>query len=260
MGFTNDGSSWEIALYDGTTTTHITDDAIYDINPKISGSNVVWQTFDGNDTELALYDGTTTIQLTNNGYEDVEYTIDGNTIVWEGWVGGIPQIFMAVPTFYSINNASAQIEYKWNGDQGKGRDGLPPGQTPFKGTLALTAFLVDGDSDCGTLIWEYDPIDLSVLNIVEDTVRLYWYDESTSTWILAGEASNNTQNGDGEFVLGAPTDVLGDWGLDIPNNYAWANIDHASEYALVGQQIPEPTTIALLAIGGIGLIRRKRKQ
>ena len=120
-----------------------------------------------------------------------------------------------------------------------------------------------GGNDFATLQWAYTPIDLSVLNISEDSLRLYWYNDVDDLWVLAGEASNNTPNG-GQFVLGGPTLNLGDWGLDIENNFAWANIDHASEYALVGlsllNAVPEPSSTALLGLGGIGLLLRKRRR
>ena len=63
-------------------------------------------------------------------------------------------------------------------------------------------------------------------------------------------------------MLGGPTTNLGDWGLDIDNNFAWANIDHASEYALVGlslNAVPEPTSTALLALGGLAVMMRRKR-
>ena len=50
---------------------------------------------------------------------------------------------------------------------------------------------------------------------------------------------------------------VGDWGVDTSGDEAWAIVNHNSEFAVV----PEPSTIALLAIGlaGIGLAASKRK-
>jgi hypothetical protein len=184
-----------------------------------------------------------------SGFASKEYTPDGGEM--GDWA---PAIQASMPTV-TIDSADAKLRYDWDGDQGLGRDGLPPGQTPFHGTLELSDFTLDDGFEFATLIWEYNPIDLSVLNIAEETVRLYWYKESTGEWVLAGEASNNVKNG-GQFVLGAPTDSLGDWGLDMTGNYAWANIDHASKYALVGFMIPEPASLLLLILGICALHRR----
>jgi len=109
-----------------------------------------------------------------------------------------------------------------------------------------------------TLKVAYDEGALGSLGILEETLRLYWWDEGRTEWTLAGNPSNNAKNPLAEFVLGAPTDELGDWGLDMTGDYVWANIDHASVYAPAG--VPEPSTLTLLALGGLAVLRRRRKQ
>jgi hypothetical protein len=49
----------DIFLFDGVTTLPVTDDLQEEANPDVSGSRVVWQTFDGFDWEIALWDADT---------------------------------------------------------------------------------------------------------------------------------------------------------------------------------------------------------
>ncbi len=51
----NDGNDDEIYLYNGTTTTNISNNTIIDYDPQISGNNIVWTGNDGNDSEIYLY-------------------------------------------------------------------------------------------------------------------------------------------------------------------------------------------------------------
>jgi hypothetical protein len=44
--------------------------------------------------------------------------------------------------------------------------------------------------------------------------------------------------------------TLGDWGVDVQTHTVWAVLDHNSDFAVV----PEPSTLALLGAGGIGLV------
>ncbi|MDP7288365.1 MAG: PEP-CTERM sorting domain-containing protein [Phycisphaerae bacterium] len=50
-------------------------------------------------------------------------------------------------------------------------------------------------------------------------------------------------------------DYLGSFGVDIANDTVWAVLDHNSIYGVV----PEPTSIAMLAMGGLAVWRRRRK-
>lgn len=48
--------------------------------------------------------------------------------------------------------------------------------------------------------------------------------------------------------------TLGSWGVDIDDNTVWAILDHNSEFGAV----PEPGSMALLAVGAAALFRRRR--
>ena len=55
--------------------------------------------------------------------------------------------------------------------------------------------------------------------------------------------------------------TLGDWGVDTVNHTVWAVLDHNSDFAVT----PEPSTLALLAAGAMGLAgfvwrQRRRKR
>jgi len=144
-------------------------------------------------------------------------------------------------------------------------DGFSAGGFTTQGLGAATplAFTVSVDNlvlDAGmaTLTVDYDPVEIASAGIVEDSLRLHWWDEGLNSWSLAGRYSNN-DNTMGQFVIGAPTSTLGDWGIDMAGNYVWANIDHASTYSLAGEVIPEPTMISLVALSGLLMLRRKKR-
>jgi len=46
--------------------------------------------------------------------------------------------------------------------------------------------------------------------------------------------------------------------VDADNNRLWANIDHAFTYAMA--PVPEPATLALVALGGVTMLVRRRRQ
>jgi len=142
-------------------------------------------------------------------------------------------------------------------DDGYTTAGMPDGSIALDQTIELddlTFVPDDNDKDMVTLTASYDESELSAKGVDEATLRLYWHDESIDEWLLAGRVSNLDQSS-GEFVAGAATGVLGDWGLDATSNQVWANIDHASTYAIAG--IPEPATLTLLAVGALWFTRRR---
>ena len=137
---------------------------------------------------------------------------------------------------------------------GYGVGGMGSDAVPMPFTVDVSDLTLEGGF--ATLKVEYDPAEVLALGIDEATLRLYWWDEAGSSWVLAGRASNLDQT-TGQFVPGPPTDVHGDWGLDMADKSLWANIDHASTYAAAG--VPEPATLSMLALAGLAVIRRKRR-
>jgi len=134
---------------------------------------------------------------------------------------------------------------------------MEPGSIALDDTYDVEDITPDAGEDFVTFEVLYDPPDLIPEGILEESLRLYVYDEIGETWGLAGRHSN-TNSASGSFVMGAPTSVLGDWGVDTINDRVWANIDHASSY-VVGGIVPEPGTSALLILGAAAVLRRRAR-
>ncbi len=102
----------EVMLYDGSTTTALTNNSVEERNPQISGTNVVWEQWDGNDWEIILYDGNSIAQLTNNAYDDTNPQIDGAFITWQGSDGSDTEIFAydgAIVTQVTNNSTNDEL-------------------------------------------------------------------------------------------------------------------------------------------------------
>jgi hypothetical protein len=93
-GQTPGSSRYEIFLYDGASTTQLTNNIYDDTPPALNdGGSIVWSGCDGvscnavdGDNEIFLFDGASTTQLTDNGYHDLCPEINENGYVtWEGW-------------------------------------------------------------------------------------------------------------------------------------------------------------------------------
>jgi len=102
---------------------------------------------------------------------------------------------------------------------------LPPGKR------GLRLFRLIAENGAGDAIHQfeanynlevsYTDADLAKLGINENTLKLYFYDEATSQWILIGTT------------------------LDAPNNKVAGALDHFTDFALLGDPVTQPTARSL---------------
>ena len=96
----------------------------------------------------------------------------------------------------------------------------------------------------------------------EDVPQVVWWDETDSEWKLANaDCGGHTYSGGwrGNFLPDIADDlVLGDYGYydDASYKFGWAYVDHYTDFGMV----PEPGTMVLLGLGGIGLLIRRRRR
>jgi len=115
------------------------------------------------------------------------------------------------------------------------------------------------DGKLYVLTISYDEADLG--GHPEDALRLGWLNTEINKWVIA--VLGNTSGSYQDLGVSAWTTIgtlgaedLGKLGVDTTNNYVWAVLNHNSQFAV----IPEPTSLALLGLGAMGLLARRRQR
>ena len=260
-----DGTGFSLLHEFGATS----DGALPYGQPTLVGNTLYGMTYDGGahnkgtifkvDTDGTGYSVVHDFNNTDGGNPYESFALHGSSLYGMATYGGSTGadggvIFKLDPlSMASLAVGSGTVTFTDNGlaAGGYSTQGLAGGTLPS--TVSIQNLVLSGGM--ATLKVIYSPTVLVDEGIDEATFRLYWYDTSASQWLLAGRNSNNNQT-TGSFVLGGPTGILGDWGIDMANNYVWANIDHASTYGMAG--VPEPATMGLLGVGALSLLRRRR--
>lgn len=136
---------------------------------------------------------------------------------------------------------------------GQGNELKVVSQKPGRGgdTIDLNNITPDTGRDSVTIIIEYKVPDILPQDLVAESLRMFFFDQTSGQFDLAG--TNN-------MGLASPTNALGDYGVNIIGDkvQVWTNINHASTYVVAGEVVPEPASLALLSICSVALLRRRR--
>ncbi len=111
----------------------------------------------------------------------------------------------------------------------------PENASKLAGAVAIDKYLQvhcsleDGEF---TAVLQLQYTDDEIAGLEESSLRLYYYDVDTDTWPLA--VDGNTEGAANWLGDSAPTENLGDHGVDMANNILWAVVDHFTDFGAGG--------------------------
>ena len=111
----------------------------------------------------------------------------------------------------------------------------PENASKLAGAVAIDKYLQvhcsleDGEF---TAVLQLQYTDDEIAGLEESSLRLYYYDVDSDTWPLA--VDGNTEGAANWLGDSAPTQNLGDHGVDMANNILWAVVDHFTDFGAGG--------------------------
>jgi hypothetical protein len=175
----------------------------------------------------------------------------------------VDDVYAEIPSA-QIVDGTADLSVFEDGSGSYGTTGLPSDAQMLDQRIEVNDSSWDhegGDyANYATLKMFYDEQELDEKGIEEQHLRMWWWDETSSEWVLGG---TDTDGNPGRSTFaGVDSSPDGAWGVgytgvNTTDNYTWVNATHASSYV---QATPEPGSAVLMIIGLLGLALTGRRR
>jgi hypothetical protein len=102
----SDGDDFEVLLWNGSTVTPVTDNAVEDMFPAIAGLGVVWHEWGAGDSRVMLWTGGAPVALSDAGVDAWSPDTDGAGVVWSQ---GPSMLFPPEAVYHWDGSETAQV-------------------------------------------------------------------------------------------------------------------------------------------------------